>query len=1021
MRRWSRRIPGGGLLLMLLACLLAVPAARAWTGADPWAPFLTPWFERVGTADGLPHSVTTAVVQDRRGLVWIGTMGGLVRYDGFRMQMYDAQGKGTDLPDAYVRSLLALPDGGVLVGTNAGGLARFDPVGNRFRTYPTGVGGTSDRKIYSLAADGTSGAWIATDRGLDHLDLAHDTITHVDTGDAAAPRNFSVLQDRQGDLWLGNDRGLFVRRRSAQDFVRPPATDDAAVATVLRNQTWALHEDASGRLWVGSGQAGAAYHDTNGRWHGVPGFSPTPAQGNFATVRAFAESGDGTEWIGTDGNGVLSYRAGDPAVRHIAHDAAQPSSLPGDSIRGLLHDATGNLWVATDLGVAHTNTRARMVCTLLPSPLDARGLADANVHAILVDSRQRIWLGLGNGQIDLIDPSAGTIRHLQLDGSQRHRDVQALAEMPDGTIWVGTQGLARIAPDTLAITSNVEPRLASQPVLSMRQVDGSLLLGTYVGVYRYIPATGALEHFRHDVSDQSSLASDTVREIARIDGRIWYGTTGGISVADRADANRGFRNLSERDGSTGSLPQDYIGSIATDPDGGLWVATFGGVAHRASSRIDGAPRFRVLGTREGLSSDKVNAVLPDAHGHVWASLSNGVSMIDRASGKVYNLGARDGLHIPSYIYIAAARAPDGAIMFGGLGGLTIVREPDATPPAEPVPAPSITTARIGGIGMAPGALPDAGEPIHLDGDSRSLRVGFAVLDYRALLETSYSYRMEGFDEGWTDVPAGSPPSAVYTNLPHGEYTLHLRASTRGMRPVTVESTYPVVVAPRWYETLWLRLLVLLLGALLLVAVIHLRTLYLRRQAKRLQRQIDERTRDLQEANARLDQLAGTDELTGVYNRRRFLELAAGVCELAGDGDACLAVLDLDRFKQINDGHGHLAGDAVIRAVTDIIVGQCAPNDLVGRYGGEELVICMPDCDAAQAMRAAERIRDALAASTVHYDDHAIRVTTSIGVAAIRRGESVEQWLSRADAALYEAKRCGRDRVVLAADEASVRA
>jgi len=1021
MSRWSCRAPGAALCLMLLACLMAAPAARAWTGTDPWAPFLTPWFERVGTADGLPHSVTTAVVQDRRGLVWIGTMGGLVRYDGFRMQLFDAQGKGTDLPDAYVRSLLALPDGGVLVGTNAGGLARFDPVANRFRSYPTGGGGTSDRKIYSLAADGTSGAWIATDRGLDHLDLAHDTITHVDTGHAAAPRNFSVLQDRQGDLWLGNDRGLFVRRRGTQDFVRAPATDDAAAATVLRNQTWALHEDAAGRLWVGSGQAGAAYRDTNGHWQAVPGFSPAPAQGNFATVRAFAESGDGTEWIGTDGNGVLSYRAGDPAVRHIAHDAAQPSSLPGDSIRGLLHDATGNLWVATDLGVAHTNTRARMVCTLLPSPLDARGLADANVHAILVDRRQRIWLGLGNGQIDLIDPDAGTIRHLQLDGPQEHRDVQAFAEMPDGTIWVGTQGLARIAPDTLAITSNVEPRLASQPVLSMRQVDGSLLLGTYVGVYRYTPTTGALEHFRHDASDPTSLASDTVREIARVDGRIWYGTTGGISVADRADANRGFRNLSERDGSTGSLPQDYIGSIATDPDGGLWVATFGGVAHLPSSRIDGVPRFRVLGTREGLSSDKVNAVLPDAHGHVWASLSNGVSMIDRASGKVYNLGARDGLHIPSYIYIAAARAPDGALMFGGLGGLTIVRDPDATAAAEPVPAPSITAARIGGIHMAPGALPAAGEPIHLDGDSRSLRVGFAVLDYRALLETRYSYRMEGFDEGWTDVPAGSPPSAVYTNLPHGEYTLQLRASTRGMRPVTVESTYPVMVAPRWYETLWLRLLVLLLGALLIIAVIHLRTLLLRRQAKRLQRQIDARTRDLQEANARLDQLAGTDELTGVYNRRRFLELAAGVCELAGDGDACLAVLDLDRFKQINDGHGHLAGDAVIRAVTDIIVGQCGPTDLVGRYGGEELVICMPDCDADRAVRAAERIRDALAASAVHYHDHAIRVTTSIGVAAIRRGESVEQWLSRADAALYEAKRRGRDRVVLATDEASVRA
>ncbi len=988
-----------------------MPAARA-APSDPWAPFLTPWFERVGTADGLPHSVTTAMVQDSRGLIWIGTMGGLVRYDGFRMQLFDEHGKDAGLPDAYVRTLLALPDGGVLVGTNAGGLARFDPVGNCFHTYPTGIGGTSDRKIYSLAADGTRGAWIATDRGLDYLDLARDTLTHVATGDAPAPRNFSVLQDRQGDLWLGNDRGLFVREHGSQAFVRPVATD-AAAATVLHNQTWALHEDAVGRLWVGSGQTGAAYRDTDGQWRAVPGFSPTPTQGNFATVRAFAESGDGEEWIGTDGNGMLSYRAGDPTVRGIVHDAARPSSLPGDSVRALLIDVSGNLWAATDLGAAHTDTHARMVCSLLPSPLDPRGLADTNVHAILVDSRQRIWLGLGGGKIDLIDLRAGVIHHLQLGGVQQHRDVQAFAEALDGSIWVGAMGLARIDPDTLAITSTMEPRLAAQPVLSMRQVDGSLLLGTYVGVYRYTPATGVLDHFRHDASDPDSLASDTVREIARIDGRIWYGTTAGISVADDPHANRGFHTLSPRDRDAGNLSQDYIGSMATDPDGGLWIATFGGVVHGSGTRLDGTPRLRVLGTRDGLSSDKVNALVPDAHGHVWASLSNGVSMIDRTSGKVHNLGARDGLHIPSYIYIAAAMAPDGAVMFGGLGGLTIVRQLRADAPAEPVPAPSITAARVGGRDIAPGALSRRGEPIDLDGDNRSMQVGFAVLDYRAPLETTYGYWMEGFDKTWTDVPVGTPPSAVYTNLPHGRYTLHLRASTRGIYPVTVASTFPVVVAPRWFETLWLRLLVAVLGAMLVAALIQLRTLYLRRQAKRLQRQIDERTRDLQEANARLDQLAGTDELTGVYNRRRFLELAQGVRELAGDGDACLAVLDLDRFKQINDGHGHLAGDAVIRAVTDIIVRQCGPNDLIGRYGGEELVICMPDCDAARAMRAAERIRDALAASAVHYNGHAIRVTTSIGVAAIRRGESVEQWLGRADAALYQAKHNGRNRCATA--------
>ena len=102
--RWPRL-----LLAFLFVCLLPLSAVRA-AATDPWAPFLTPWFERVGTADGLPHSVTTAVVQDSRGLIWIGTMGGLVRYDGFRMQLFDAHGQQTELPDAYVRTLLREED-----------------------------------------------------------------------------------------------------------------------------------------------------------------------------------------------------------------------------------------------------------------------------------------------------------------------------------------------------------------------------------------------------------------------------------------------------------------------------------------------------------------------------------------------------------------------------------------------------------------------------------------------------------------------------------------------------------------------------------------------------------------------------------------------------------------------------------------------------------------------------------------------------------------------------------------------
>jgi diguanylate cyclase (GGDEF)-like protein len=210
-----------------------------------------------------------------------------------------------------------------------------------------------------------------------------------------------------------------------------------------------------------------------------------------------------------------------------------------------------------------------------------------------------------------------------------------------------------------------------------------------------------------------------------------------------------------------------------------------------------------------------------------------------------------------------------------------------------------------------------------------------------------------------------------------------------------------------------RIVAVLLLVALVFLLVHLRTLYLRRQARQLQWQIDEHTRELLSANQRLDELASIDGLTGVYNRRRFLELDGGERERAQDRPICIAIFDLDRFKLINDAHGHLAGDAVIRCAIEVIRRHCRQHDLAGRYGGEEFVLCLPDTGLEHAMETAERIRNALAAAAVAHDGRAILVTVSIGVAALRPGESIEQWLARADKALYEAKRSGRNRCIAA--------
>lgn len=989
-------------------------SAQAPAATDPWSAYELPWFDTVGVADGLPHSTTTAIVQDARGLIWIGTFGGLVRYDGYRMQVFGQDPSsyaGAELPDAYVRALMPLDDGGLLVGTNTGGLLRFDPATVSFRAYPVGRNGTSHGKIFAIARSRQPGAyWIATEGGIDRLDLASGQITHVSgmPGDdpAMVPRTFTVHEDPDGTLWAGNNAGLFVRPPGGH-FRRVEAGNAEADA-VLHDQVWAIYRDRDDRLWVGTGQSGALYLDNHRTPRLVPGLSGKDGLARRRTVRAFLLASDGLLWVATDGAGVVTYDVRTRALRTLDHDAAMSSSLPGDITRDLLQDRSGNVWVATEVGAAHYDPNARKIFSLLPSPLRANTLGNANVHAVFVDPRGRIWLGLGMGRIDVLDLSKGSMQHVRLQGEQAERDVQAFAVAPDGSIWAGAQGISRVDPDTFALQSSMIPELDSRLVLSMQRDGDAFVIGTYDGLFRYDTRTHALVQSRHDDRDPASLVGDQVRHIVRMAHSWWYATVSGISIA--YDGVPGFTNLKHDPEDPHSLPQDYSGSMAFDSQGRLWLGTFGGIAYLDPFKERGPFHFGVIGPREGLDNTKVNALLVDRLDHVWASVANGVAMVDARSHHVWQLGVRDGLRIPSYIHRAAAVAPGGELMFGGLGGLTVVR-PYWMPPDVPAPRLQVTHVTLSEQPLALGELPDDGGRVRVDGDGRDLRVDFALLDFRAPQETHYSYRMDDAGSPWTELARGIPPSAVYTNLASGTHTLRLRASTRGLDAQTFETSLRVQVVPRWYESPWTLVLAVAVAVAAFFGLVYLRTLYLRRRAQLLQAQVDARTRDLKAANERLDHLAGTDELTGSLNRRRFLELAERVRQgAARDGlPFSMVLLDIDDFKNVNDTYGHLAGDTVIRETMRLISSMCRADDLCGRFGGEEFILCLPGALGEHAVELAERVRQAMAARVVVHGDYRIRATVSAGVATWRAPESLNSLLGRADEALYEAKNDGRNR------------
>ena len=194
----------------------------------------------------------------------------------------------------------------------------------------------------------------------------------------------------------------------------------------------------------------------------------------------------------------------------------------------------------------------------------------------------------------------------------------------------------------------------------------------------------------------------------------------------------------------------------------------------------------------------------------------------------------------------------------------------------------------------------------------------------------------------------------------------------------------------------------------------------------LRDELRRRNRDLSAALDEIGKIASRDDLTKAFNRRYIMEALKQEKSRADRTTSTFSIclLDLDHFKTINDRYGHLAGDRVLMAFSERIKGTLRGMDMVdnaesnrffGRYGGEEFIVVLPDTRLAGAMRCAERIRKVTEEASF---DEVFHVTLSAGVSQYQPGETIEETLRRADAALYEAKHLGRNRVV-AEDNVSI--
>jgi diguanylate cyclase (GGDEF)-like protein len=1008
-------------------------------------------FQRLSLDEGLSQTTVLSILQDRRGFMWFGTEDGLNRFDGAQVTVYARDASDPEsLPNNVVWALAEGPEGDVWVGTEGGGIARWLRVRDRFVRYGTRQGLASDN-VRALLVDRRGLVWIGTrDAGLDVLDPRTGAVRHYRhrPDDAASLSDDSVYvlaEDRSGALWIGTNGGLdrldAERKqlvRFGRDAKRPRGLGD--------NRVRSLFQDAEGKLWIGTEGGGLSMLDSSGRlqqWRTVRGDRQSLSHD---TVRALLEDDAGRLWVGTR-QGLNLLEREDGHFQRYASNPADPRSLGDDEIMSLYQDQGGVLWVGTrTAGVHRWNPRTWSFGHRRSDAEDPHSLSQDYVTSFSMAPSGRLFVGTFGGGLDAFDRAAGTVVHYrhrpQQPGSLSDDRVMALLHDRRGRLWVGTMdgglNLFDAATGTFRVYRHDPSRadsLSSNAVMSLfEDRRGGLWVGTFRGgLNRLDPARGTFVRYRHVPGDAKTLGSDSITAMAEDgSGALWVGTdSGGLGLL-RPETGE-VRTFRHDPSDPHSLPANTVFGLHVDASGRLWAGTRGGGLAVLERLEEGRAAFRTYTERDGLPNAVVYGIHPDASGNLWMSTNAGLAVLDGRRARFRTYGVMHGLQSKEFNFGAHYRSGAGEMFFGGPQGFNAFI-PESLHQGARSPRLALTGLLKLNVPVRSEVPVAQLQEVQLDHRDQVVTFEFAALDYTAPELNRFAYMLEGFDGQWMDL--GRFRRVTYTNLDAGRYVLRVKAwnadGVASERPLEIQ----VRVLPPPWRTWWAWLGYAIIVAAAAWAFVHNHRRQRHREAqyrRQLETEVQTRTRELAQQNSRLEELNGrlletslSDSLTGLRNRRFFFEeVSREVAVLQrsaqqhGERDTrrlVFIMVDLDWFKPINDTCGHSVGDRVLLQVKDILLKACRRSDILVRWGGDEFLVVGEETDAARIETIPERIRAAIERSPFDLGNGQVaRLTCSLGFTSFPWNRTqdlgratVEQVLALADAALYMAKKAGRN-------------
>ena len=912
-----------------------------------------------GVEQGLSSIGGTSLAQDRAGDILVSTEHGVFAYDGRRfINLGPAQGlpSGGEIYSIAMASTgrVAIQYSGEIYVSDASSTTSRPAASLFFRPLSHPGISVYDERPHRMVAWGADFVFLAGDATIRVIvppagQARAETMSYDDEESVSLRRALGLFSD-SGHLWETFDDG----RICAAD---PGAVRCYAAPDGLGQGPWYdLVGEGNGRVLARSLLSVATFDPRSRRWSSIA----LPDQGGryeaypldlglYRTPdgKLITQSVQGLDILGPDGWNELTVAEGAPA----------------GTIVNAMTDGAGQLWfhvlgrgLVRWVGYGHWDTLEK-----------GDGLSDGYPWRTARSADGSLWVTTDDG-VDEVTGQGGS-RHVSqvFPGSS-----YALTVTARGDVWAGygSKGVRVIDPVSGSVIA-----MATPAVDEIVSVEHRIWIGTVAGLYAVDDSAGPpfrLELVRALKTPINDIKPDGL-------GGIYYLCSGRLHHLhqDRSDVTlegTGFPNSFE--------PLTMV----SGPTGTLWVGGPGGL-FRLTLHADHVVSSMSVSI-ESIGSNSVTALMVDHRGWIWVGTDQGVAVHD--GRRWVATDADQGLLSNDVNQGGIREDPDGSVWITTSRGVSHLRDPLHLF-ADHLLNITIPQARIGSRLIDKGRIPYNHDPLTVELDTPNY-------GERPVL---FQYRLSGVDGGWVSSPSAS---IRYPFVPPGRHVLTVLATDLLTHRQSQATDLVIDIDFPWWRQWWAEglwttcILLALYGGMRF----RYRALYLRQA---------ELKHHIAEATAHIRHQAAHDQLTGLLIRseveRRLAERLEGE---SIEQELVVALLDVDHFKRINDSYGHLGGDEVLRSLGSMVRRSLRNGEFAGRYGGEEILLVLDDDDGFAADRVLN-LHLAIRHDTFKAGLKPIGVTCSIGVAWASQGDNWETLIGRADAALYEAKGAGRDRVV----------